>query len=324
LAVKDKWPAALLQFEDFSNNHCFDLLEKYRHKLRCFNDDIQGTGAVIAAGFITAVKLTGVPHSMQKIVFHGAGSAGIGVADQIVQVMVKADPSLTPEQARQRFWFVDSKGLVTQSRAGTLEKHKIAFARKDNKGELTTLIDVVREVKPTALIGLSGQGGAFGADVLSLMGKNWPRPIIFALSNPTKNAECSAEAAYQATDGRCVYASGSPFAPVTMDDGRLLYPGQGNNMYIFPGLCFGAWLCQAREVSDEMITASAFALADFVTPADISLGRIYPALNTIREISASIATKVIEVALDQKLAQIERPTGDLLQWVKKRVYEPKY
>jgi malate dehydrogenase (oxaloacetate-decarboxylating)(NADP+) len=290
--------------------------------MRCFNDDIQGTGAVIAAGFITAVKVTGVPHSMQKIVFHGAGSAGIGVADQIVQVMLAADHTLTPEQCRARFYFVDSKGLVTSTRPGTLEKHKIAYARGDMK-EIATLIDVIREIKPTALIGLSGQGGAFDKDILELMGKNWPKPIIFALSNPTKNAECTAEAAYRATDGRCVYASGSPFAPVEMDDGRLLYPGQGNNMYIFPGLGFGAWLCQATEVSDEMIIAAATALAEFVTPADISLGRIYPALDTIREISVGIASRVMDVAFSQKLAKIERPS-DLRAFVKEHMYNPTY
>jgi len=238
--------------------------------------------------------------------------------------MMGADTSLTVEGARARFFFVDSKGLVTTSRAGTLEKHKVAYARSDFEGrELGTLLEVIKEVKPTALIGLSGQGGAFDDEILKLMAKSWPKPIIFALSNPTKNAECSAEAAYRASDGHCVYASGSPFAPVEMDDGRLLYPGQGNNMYIFPGLGFGAWLCQAREVSDEMIIAAATALAEFVTPADISLGRIYPALDTIRDISATIAQKVIDVAFSQGLANIERPT-DVLAFVKQHMYNPTY
>jgi len=325
MAVKSKWPRCLLQFEDFSNNHCFDLLERYRPRLRCFNDDIQGTGAVIAAGFITAAKLTKIPYAEQKIVFLGAGSAGIGVADQIVQVMVKDDPSLTPAAARGRFYFVDSKGLVTAHRGDTLEKHKVAYARHDLQGvqPLKTLLDVVQHLKPTALIGLSGVGGSFGEAVLKEMGKHCKLPIIFALSNPTSNSECSAEAAYLATEGRCLFASGSPFNPVTMADGKILHPGQGNNMYVFPGLGFGAWLAQAREVSDGMLIAATLTLSSCVTPDDIALGRIYPAIERIREISAKIAAKVIEVAFAEGLACVERPQ-DVLRYVQEHMYDPVY
>jgi len=180
-AIKDKWPQALLQFEDFSNNHCFKLLELYKDQQLCFNDDIQGTGAVIAGGFINAAKLSGIPAKEHKFAFFGAGSAGIGVADQIVSVLMSH--GLTIEQARNRFWFVDSKGLVTKTRGDKLASHKVAYARTDAKKELKTLEEVVREIKPTALIGLSGQGGKFTEKILRLMAENCKNPIVFPLSS---------------------------------------------------------------------------------------------------------------------------------------------
>eukprot|EP01128_Nolandella_sp_AFSM9_P003612 TRINITY_DN156_c1_g3_i1.p1 TRINITY_DN156_c1_g3~~TRINITY_DN156_c1_g3_i1.p1 ORF type:complete len:501 (-),score=157.44 TRINITY_DN156_c1_g3_i1:113-1615(-) len=325
MAVKDKWPKCLVQFEDFSNNHCFHLLDEYRPKMRCFNDDIQGTGAVVAAGFITAAEVSGVPYAEQRICFLGAGSAGIGVADQIVAVMCKKDKSLSIEEARGRFYFIDSQGLVTADRPGrALASHKLPYARKDLDGkQYSTLMEVLKAFKPSSLIGLSGQGGAFTEEVLKEMKKHWPKPTIFALSNPTSNAECSAEEAYKATDGTCLFASGSPFSSVEMNDGRLLVPGQGNNMYIFPGLGFGAYLAQASSVTDGMIIAAVEALADTVTPSDIALGRIYPSLEDIRSISHNIAVKVIEVAIAEGVAEIETPE-DISGFVTEATYVPRY
>lgn len=323
MAVKDKWPNALLQFEDFSNDHCFDLLEQYRNRLLCFNDDIQGTGAVIASGYLNASKLQGVPLKDQRLVFLGAGSAGIGVADGIVTTMLQEDPSLTAEEARAKFWFVDSKGLVASNRGDKLEHHKLPYARHDVDKVLPTLLEVVKHVKPTALIGLAGiQGGCFTPEILSELAKNTEKPIIFALSNPTSKAECTAHDAYNYTEGRAIYASGSPFDPVTLF-GKTFYPGQGNNMFIFPGLGFGSVLCRATKVTDGMISAAARALASCVTEEEKSEGRIYPRINRIRDISAEVATKVIEQAFEEGVAQIERPE-DIKAVIKASMYYPNY
>jgi malate dehydrogenase (oxaloacetate-decarboxylating)(NADP+) len=323
MAVKDKWPTALVQFEDFSNDHCFELLDKYRNKLLCFNDDIQGTGAVITAGFINAVKLSGLPLVKHRLVFFGAGSAAYGVANQILNLF--EDVGISREEARKSFYFVDSKGLITRDRQ-KLEPHKVEFARKDIDSKTTslpTLLDVVRYVKPTALIGLSGQGGAFTPEVLREAAKYSHRPIIFPLSNPTKNSECDAQTAVECTDGRCIFASGSPFPDVEYQS-RKFTPSQGNNMYIFPGLGYGAWLCGATKVSDGMIDASARALAECATQEDLGAGRIYPPISKIREISAVIAARVMEAAIREGLAQFQPPRGQILDYVKKTMYYPHY
>jgi malic enzyme len=323
MAVKDKWPRCLLQFEDFSNDHCFDLLENYRNKLLCFNDDIQGTGAVVGSGFLNAVKLSGVPIRQHRIVFYGAGSAGVGVAAQIAALLVQ-ETGCTVEEARQQFWFVDSRGLVTSTRGDKLEAHKVDFARKDIPvdGQIKSLIDVIKAVKPTALIGLSGQGGAFTQDILLEHFKHNQHPIVFPLSNPTKNSECTAKDAYTLSEGRALFASGSPFDPVEFN-GHTYFPGQGNNMYIFPGLGFGAWLCHAKVVTDEMITAASRTLANCTSSDDLAQGRMYPPISRIRDISAVIAARVIEMAFKQGVAQIPKPE-DALTFVRSNMWWPEY
>eukprot|EP01027_Heterolobosea_sp_BB2_P014898 GEZU01021367.1.p1 GENE.GEZU01021367.1~~GEZU01021367.1.p1 ORF type:complete len:526 (+),score=230.69 GEZU01021367.1:92-1669(+) len=321
-AVTKKWPNVLVQFEDFSNDVCFELLEKYRNRILCFNDDIQGTGAVILAGFINAVKVAGIPLKDHRLVFLGAGSAGIGVADQIVAWMV--EEGLTLEEARSAFYFVDSKGLVTANRA-KLEPHKVNFARKDITENLTTLLDVVKYVKPTGLIGLSSMGGAFTEEIIREVSKHAQRPIIFPLSNPTSQSECTAEQAYTFSEGRCVMASGSPFAPVEYN-GKIYTPGQGNNMYIFPGLGLGAVICKATKVSDKMILAAAKALANYTTKEEMDAGLIYPKLSKIRDISVHIASAVCATAVSEGLARLEELPADG-KWediVRDYMYEPKY
>jgi malic enzyme len=258
-AVYTKWPKCVVQFEDFSNDVCFELLERYRHQYRCFNDDIQGTGAVVVSGFLNAVKITQVPLLEHKVVFLGAGSASTGVATYIAQYMVQQ--GATEEQAHKCFYLIDSKGLVTTTRGDTLENHKIPFARSDCQ-EKKTLLDVIKCIKPTAIIGLSGQGGTFTEDVIREMAKNNKKPIIFPLSNPTSKSECSAEDAYKFTNGTCIFASGSPFDEVVLD-GITYKPGQGNNMYIFPGLGLGTVVSQAKQVSDTMIVCAATTLAQY-------------------------------------------------------------
>jgi len=319
-AAFDKWPNVLVQFEDFSNDHCFKLLDDYRHKYLCFNDDIQGTGAVILSGCINAFRAVQIPLKDQRLVFLGAGSAGIGVADCIMSLFAEA--GIPEEEARKCFWFVDSKGLITTTRGDTLTPQKKAYARSDYNHQLKSLLEVVKDVKPTAIIGLSGIGGSFSEEVVREMAKHVQKPIVFALSNPTTNAECTAEQAYSWTEGRCIFASGSPFAPVDYN-GHTFVPGQGNNMYIFPGLGLGAALCKSKHVTDEMIITAAKTLASFVEDQEVVTGKIYPGLNRIREISTKIAIKVMEKAYEEGMATLPRPEC-LESLVKAYQYNPSY
>ncbi|KYQ94253.1 NADP-dependent malate dehydrogenase (oxaloacetate-decarboxylating) [Tieghemostelium lacteum] len=321
-AAFDKWPNVLVQFEDFSNDHCFHLLDHYRNKYLCFNDDIQGTGSVILSGFINAVRAVQKPLKDHRLVFLGAGSAGIGVADCIMTLF--EEQGVSKEDARKCFWFVDSKGLITTTRGDELTPQKKSYAREDHTAEqqLKTLLEVVKEVKPTALIGLSGIGRSFTQEIVEEMAKHVEKPIIFALSNPTNNAECTAEQAYTWTDGRCIFASGSPFKPVEYK-GVVHVPGQGNNMYIFPGLGLGSSLCRAKHVTDEMIITAAKTLSTWVPDQEVLQGKIYPGLKNIRAISTQIAIKVIEKAFEQGMAQIERPES-IEALVKSYQYLPEY
>ena len=325
LALRDKWPHAIVQMEDISNAHCFELLAKYRTRLHCFNDDIQGTGAVIAAGFTSACRLAQTPLEKQRVLFLGAGSAAVGVAEQLVRNM-SAATGRSAAQCREALYLVDVHGLVTTDRAQQPNARAQPFARADVTYDADahgSLAAVVRALRPTALIGLSGSGGAFTRDVLTTMGTLNARPIVFALSNPTAHSECSAEDAYRATDGRAIFASGSPFGPVTLDDGRTLFPGQGNNMYIFPGLGFGAWLARS-PITDGMVTRASLELVKQTTGEDLERGRVYPALRHIRALSQAIATAVMEQAFDEGVATIERPAGALVDYVRKHVWTPAY
>ena len=223
VALVEKWPGIVIQFEDFKNP--FPAIEKYGGKYTCFNDDIQGTGAVVLAGIINAVKRTGVPVKDQRAVFLGAGSAGVGVAKQIVEYFMRE--GLTENEARRCFWLVDTKGLVTNDRGDKLAEHKVYFSRDDNAGkQYKTLTDVVDLVKPTILMGLSTIGGAFSPDMLTKMGQWNEHPIIFPLSNPSANSECTFEDAFKYTNGRALFASGSPFESIEYK-GKLQVPGQG-------------------------------------------------------------------------------------------------
>ena len=223
VALTEKWPGIVIQFEDFKNP--FPALESYGGKYTCFNDDIQGTGAVVLAGIISAVKRTGFPVKDQRAVFFGAGSAGVGVAKQIVEYFMRE--GLTEDEARRCFWLVDTKGLVTNDRGDKLAEHKVYFSRDDNAGkQYKTLEEVVEHVRPTILMGLSTIGGAFTPDMLTKMGQWNEHPIIFPLSNPSANSECTFEDALKYTNFRALFASGSPFASIE-HDGKLEIAGQG-------------------------------------------------------------------------------------------------
>jgi malate dehydrogenase (oxaloacetate-decarboxylating)(NADP+) len=315
-AAQEVFPQALIQFEDFANRNAFRLLDKYRERLCTFNDDIQGTGGVALAGLYSALRITGGQLSKQTVLFLGAGEAAIGIAGLIVAAMV--DEGLTEEEARNRCWLVDSEGLVVHSRT-ELAPHKLPYAH--DHAPLPDILSAVEALRPTAIIGVSGQSGRFAQPVLAAMARFNDRPIVFALSNPTSKAECTAEQAYAWTEGRAIFASGSPFAPVTFK-GRTYVSGQGNNAYIFPGVGLGVIACGAKLVTDEMFFAAAKALAQQVSEADLELGSIYPPLTTIREVSAAIAVAVAQVAYQRGLAQ-SRP-DDLRAYIEAQMYEPCY
>lgn len=316
-AVTARFPDALIQFEDFSNQNAFRLLHKYREQYRTFNDDIQGTAGVALAGLYSALRLTGSKLSEQRLLFLGAGEAGIGIADLVVSAMMQE--GLTAEAARQQCWFVDSRGLVESGRTD-LAEHKLPYAH--DHAPLTTFLEAVEALQPTGIIGVSGMPRMFTQPVVEAMARLNEQPIVFALSNPTANSECTAEEAYRWTNGRAIFASGSPFDPVELD-GRTYIPGQGNNSYIFPGVGLGVVATGARHVTDDMFLAAAQTLAQLVTPADLAAGLIYPSLKRIREVSAHIATAVAEVAYAHNLATVPRPT-DLLAFMQAQMYQPVY
>ncbi len=316
-AVFQRYPNAMVQFEDFANINAFRLLHKYRNQYCTFNDDIQGTASVTLAGIYSAMRLTGGKLSEQKLLFLGAGEAGIGIADLIVSAMM--DEGLAEDEARQRCWFVDSRGLVESGRTD-LAEHKRPYAH--DFAPQKDLLSAVQALKPTGIIGVSGRGGMFTQPVVEAVAALNEQPIVFALSNPTSNSECTAEEAYRWSGGRAIFASGSPFDPVEFN-GKTYVPGQGNNSYIFPGVGLGVVAVKARHVTDEMFMVAARTLASLVQEDDLAKGRVYPSLQRIREVSAAIGTAVAEVAYARGLARVARP-DDLASFIEAQMYQPVY
>ncbi len=316
-ATQEVFPGVLVQFEDFANHNAFRLLEKYRDRLCSFNDDIQGTAAVALAGLFSALRITGAPLSEQTILFLGAGEAATGIADLMVSAMIAQ--GLTREQALRRCWLVDSQGLVVKSRA-KLAEHKLTYAHEHPP--IGDFLSAIKTLKPTAIIGVSAVGGTFTREVLETMAKLNAQPIVFALSNPTSQAECTAEAAYRHTGGRALFACGSPFDPVDFN-GKTYVPRQGNNSYIFPGIGLGAIASGAKSITDEMFMASAHTLAQLVTESDLEQGSLYPALPRIREVSAAIGNAIADIAYRRGLSGKARPT-DVMQDVQSHMFDPHY
>jgi malate dehydrogenase (oxaloacetate-decarboxylating)(NADP+) len=316
-AVAKVFPRAILQLEDFATENAFALLSRYRDRMPAFDDDIQGTAAVAVAGIISALRLTHGTLEDQRLLFLGAGEAGTGIADLFVAMLVQR--GMPQAAARGRCWFVDSKGLVVASREG-LAAHKKPYAHEQKAAR--TLLEAIELLRPTALIGVSGAVNAFNGPVLEAMAKHNQRPIVFALSNPTSKAECTAEEAYRLTTGRAVFASGSPFPEVTLS-GRQFVPGQCNNAYIFPGVGLGVLGSGARRVTNEMFAAAAQALAELVTSADLEMGRIFPSLTRIREVSLHIAEAVAEVTYRENLTDQRRPAA-LREHLAAQMYQPIY
>ncbi len=316
-AVQNNFPNVLIQFEDFGNVNAFRLLEKYRDRACTFNDDIQGTASVALAGLYAALRITGAKLTDQRILFLGAGEAGTGIGELMVSALM--DEGLEEKDARRGCWFVDSKGLIVNSRQN-LAEHKQRFAHEHEP--VSDFLGAVKALRPTAIIGVSGSADAFSRPVLEAMAEINERPIVFALSNPTANSECTAEQAYSWTRGRAVFASGSPFDPVTID-GRQHVPGQGNNAYIFPGVGLGVVSTKARHVTNDMFLAAARILAAQVTDSDLSQGCIYPPLSKIRDISAKIAMAIAELVFDKDLTNLPRP-NDMRAMIRSNMWEPVY
>ena len=316
-AAKEVFPGILIQIEDFGNTNAFRLLSEYRNNTCLFDDDIQGTGAVAVAGIIASMRITGQKLSDQRLLFLGAGEAGIGIADVFVAAL--KEEGLTEEEARKHCWFVDSRGLVCSER-DKLAAHKLPYAHEHEY--IDNLLDAVHALRPTVLLGLSGQPQTFTQDVIEAMAEYNERPVIFALSNPTSMAECTAEQAYTWSEGRAIFASGSPFDPVDYNN-QTFVPGQGNNAYIFPGVGLGVIVSQSRIVTDEMFLAAAHSLADQVKDSDIERGRVYPPLSAIREVSARIAADVCKMAYDSGFTDRPEP-DDILADVHAYMYRPVY
>ena len=317
-AAKKRYPGAVIQFEDFGKSNAFRLLNKYRESVCTFNDDIQGTAAVVLAGIVAAQALKDSTLESETFLFHGAGSAGVGIANLIVAALVQN--GMSQQQARERCWLMDSKGLLVKSRINSLDDFKRPFAHDHEIIE--DLHTAVERIRPTTLIGVSMQSGAFSPEILQTMAEISDRPLIMALSNPTAKSECTAEEAYRHTLGKAIFASGSPFPPVTMF-GKNYVPGQGNNAYIFPGVGLGILAAGARHVTDEMVLAAAMALSGMVTQDDLNLDRIYPALTNIRDISAAIATAITKVAFKQGVATRPQP-DDLEHYIREHMFTPDY
>jgi malate dehydrogenase (oxaloacetate-decarboxylating)(NADP+) len=316
-AAREVFPGILIQFEDFGNHNAFRLLEKYRDRTCLFNDDIQGTGAVALAGIIAAMRITRGKLSDQRILFLGAGEAGIGIADSFVSALMEEGVSI--EEARKRCWFVDTRGLLVEGR-DNIAPQKQKYARPH--APISDFLEAVKTLKPTAILGLSGQPGSFNKEIIEAMAEINKRPVIFALSNPTSKAECTAEQAYGWSKGRAIFASGSPFDPVTFRN-KTHVPGQGNNVYIFPGVGLGAIVSRSSRVTDEMFLAAAHTLADQVSDSDLQRGRVYPSLSRIREVSALIACEVATIAWKRGLAGRDEPE-DILAEIREHMYQPIY
>lgn len=296
----------LLQFEDFATEDALRLLKLYRHKYMTFNDDVQGTAAMTLAGILSALPMLKHKLHEQTIVFFGAGSSGIGIAEIIAQAMAESG-EIKYEDARKRIWAVDSRGLIVSNRPkGGLADFKLPFAHDHEP--IDSLTDIIDVIKPSILIGVSSQGGAFSSAILQKLASINEHPVVFALSNPTSKSECSASDAFEQTNGRVLFASGSPFDSVEYNS-KVFHPRQANNVYVFPGIGLGALVSGASEISDEMLLAASKALASMVTDEDRAQGSLYPALNMIRSITALIAVAVAEKAFASGLATVPKPVS---------------
>jgi malate dehydrogenase (oxaloacetate-decarboxylating)(NADP+) len=316
-AIQEVFPGCCLHFEDWAGVDAMRLLARYRDRVCCYNDDIQGTAGVALAGILSALRVTGGKLRDQRVLFLGAGSAGIGIADLIASAMTLEE--LTLDQARGRISLFDINGLIEPSRTDLFDFQKpYAHAHKPSRDFLA----VIESLKPTAIIGVSTRGKTFTRQVVEAMARINKRPIIFALSNPTEHAECTAEEAYRWSEGRALYAAGVPFPPVRYG-GKTLLPGQGNNLYVFPGVGLAIVATKARRVTDEMFVVAARAVAGQVTQAELDAGLLYPPQSNILQTEVAVAVKVAETIFARGLAGVEKP-ADVRKFVEGQLYKPEY
>lgn len=316
-AVQKVFPLACIQFEDFAFAHAAPILAKYRDEVCCFNDDIQGTASVALAGITAALRITKEKLTEQRFLFFGAGTAGTGIAGLLVKAMVMQ--GLSEEEALERCWFYDIHGLL-QSERTDLADFQQPFAHKH--APVDNFVAAINSIKPTAIIGVSTVGKAFNQQVIEAMAAINERPIIFPYSNPTDHSECTAEEAYNWSEGRAVFASGSPFPPVHYKD-QIFIPGQGNNVYIFPAMGMAIYATAATRVTDEMFILAAQALSEQVTEKYLEVGLIYPPQKDILPVSLQVAAKVAEYIFDNGLARVERP-ADIVAYIQEKTYVPEY
>ncbi len=315
-AVQIKYPKALIQFEDFLTPNAYKLLNKYKDEILCFNDDIQGTAAVALAGVYSSKRITGRALKDSRIMFLGAGSAATGIADLLLTAL--ENEGLTKEEAKDKISFIDVDGLLVEGRKN-LMSFNVNYARP---GEEMDFITAIKTLKPHIIIGASGARGTFTKEVIELMSEINERPVLFALSNPTSKSECTAQEAYEYSDGKAIFASGSPFAPVEFK-GLTYITGQSNNAYIFPGIGLAATICGAKKIDDEFFLIAAKTLAEKVKQSDIDQGKLYPSLKELREISIEIAMAVIDKARELDLASEYIPS-ELREYIEDYMYNPVY
>jgi malate dehydrogenase (oxaloacetate-decarboxylating)(NADP+) len=316
-AVQQVFPGCCIHFEDWKGTDAIRMLNRYVDKVLCYNDDIQGTASVALAGLTTALQIIDAPLTEQRILFLGAGSAGIGIGGMIASAMQMK--GLPQESARNRISMFDINGLLEPSRADLSEAQKVyAHQAKSSKD----LLETIETLKPTILIGVSTTGGAFNQRVVEAMSRLNERPIIFALSNPTDKAECSAEEAYTWSNGKALYAAGVQFPDVTVN-GQTFHPGQANNFYIFPAIGLATYVARPRRLPDACFIAAAQASADQVGPDLRARGMLFPGQADILETEVTTATRVAEFMFDEGLAQVERPR-DIRAWIEGQLYQPRY
>jgi len=316
-AVQQVFPGCCIHFEDWKGTDAIRLLNRYTDKILCYNDDIQGTASVALAGLTTALQMIDGQLTDQRILFLGAGSAGIGIANLIAAAMqIKG---LSQQDARSRISMFDIDGLLESTRSNLSDAQKV-YAHKAQPSK--DLVKTIETLKPTVLIGVSTKGGAFNKRVVEAMSKLNERPIIFALSNPTDKVECTAEQAYTWSKGKALYAAGVQFPEVTVN-GKTYHPGQANNFYIFPAIGLATYVARPRRLTDECFIVAAQASADQVSPEMRSRGMLFPSQSEILEMETTTATRVAEFMFDKGLATVERP-ANIRAWIESQAYKPQY
>ncbi len=316
-AVQEVFPGCCVHFEDWKGTDALRLLARYSEKYLCYNDDIQGTASVTIAGLVTALQIKGEKLKDQTILFFGAGSAGVGIANMIVAAMQLE--GLSKEEAQGKISLFDVGGLLEPSRKDLNEWQKPYAHEHEPTKDLHA---AVASLKPTVLIGVSTVGGTFTEEVVKEMSKNNERPIIFALSNPTEKAECTAQQAYEWSDGKALFAAGVQF-PEINTHGKTFEPGQANNFYVFPAVAMAVYLTRPKRITDEMFIAAAHALAEQVSSQEREKGLLFPPQRDVFNVEVRTAMKVARMIFDQKLATVDEP-ADLVAWTEAQIYKPEY